>query len=120
MGRVNDVAANGDDQLHVLQQLAKEELLSQEQFKKIMELDDKTLPAVADIIIETKSGQGLKFLPRTIVGLSKKLALLIEELGKTGMSRVKRELEGVIDELLRQGGVTLEQYLKIKEDNNIL
>ncbi len=112
--------ANGDDQLHVLQQLAKEELLSDEQFQKMIELEDMTMPAVVDIIKETKTGQGLKFLPRSIVGLSKKLPILIEELVKTGMSRVKRELSGVFEELLRQGGVTLKQYLQIKEDNNIL
>ena len=78
------------------------------------------MPAVVDIIKETKTGQGLKFLPRSIVGLSKKLPVLIEELVKTGLSRVKREVSGVIEELLRQGGITLKQYLQIKEDNNIL
>ena len=120
MERVKNATDNGDDQLHVLQQLAKEEMLSDEQFQKMIELEDMTMPAVVDIIKETKTGQGLKFLPRSIVGLSKKLPVLIEELVKTGLSRVKREVSGVIEELLRQGGITLKQYLQIKEDNNIL
>ena len=78
------------------------------------------MPAVADIIKDTKTGQGLNFLPRTLTKLTKKLTLLLEELSKTGQSRVKKEVAGVLEELLRQGGVSLHKYQEIKDENNIL
>ena len=104
---------------HILQQLAREELLSKEQFGKIMELEEITLPVVADIIKETKIGQGLKCLPRTVVALSAKLPLLIKELQETGQARVRNELAGILEELYRQEGIPYERYNKLKKDNNI-
>ena len=118
--QLNDADGDKDRIKDALEQLAREDLLSDEQFEKILELEDITLPAVADIIKGTKLGQGLKFLPRTIVGLTAKLPLLLEELSRTGQSRVKKEVAGVLEELLRQGGVSLHKYQEIKDENNIL
>ena len=118
--RLNDADGDKDRMKDVLRQLAQEDLLSEEQFAQLMELEDLTLPAVVNIIKETKVGQGLKFLPRTITGLTKKLPLLLEDLTKTGHSRVKREVDGILEELLRQGGVSLHKYQEIKDEHNIL
>ena len=75
--RLNGVQGDEDMMANALQQLAREELLSPDQYKKLNELEGITLSAIADIIKETKIGYGIKFLPRTIGDLSKKLPLLI-------------------------------------------
>ena len=59
-------AADGDkDRIaDVLRQLARKELLSDEQLAEIMELEKISLSTIADIIKETKTGQGLKFFTK--------------------------------------------------------
>ena len=47
--RLKEVKEEHDVQ-HVLQQLAREELLSEDEFQRILELEEITLPIVADII----------------------------------------------------------------------
>ena len=118
--RLQNVLDDKDRIKDVLRQLAREDLLSEEQFEQIMEIEEFSLPAVADIVKGTKTGQGLKFLPRTIVGLTAKLPLLLQELQETGQSRVKNELAGVLEEPLRRGGISLKRYQHIKHENNIL
>jgi len=117
--RIKD-ADDADNILLALQQLAREELLSEEQYQKIAGLEEITLPNVADIIKETKVGQGLKCLPRTVVGLSAKIPLLVKELKETGHACVRNELAGVLEELYRQEGIPFKQYYRLKKDNNIL
>ena len=46
-----------------LKQLVKEELVSPEKNRKLSELEDVNLPAIAVVIKKTKIGKGLKFLP---------------------------------------------------------
>ena len=47
----------------ILKQLAREELLSEEQYLKLAQIsvDELTSSILADIIKETKIGQGIKF-----------------------------------------------------------
>ena len=79
---VNDIAKNrvrvreivrrfiqaGDDsksRLWTIEQLAKEELLSEQQNFKLVEIiDEIDVKQLTDVIIETKIGQGMNFLPR--------------------------------------------------------
>ena len=68
---------------------------------------------------ETKIGQGLKFLPREMDTLKAKLPLLIEEMVKTGQTRVKTELTGILEELLRRGGIPLHRYEALKKEHSI-
>ena len=77
------------------------------------------LPIVVDIVKETKVGQGVKFLPRVLDDLKKKLPLLLEEMVEKGHARVKKELEGILEELLRRGGISLRRYKALKEEHNI-
>ena len=54
-----------DDIKNVLKRLIREELISEEQFKKLNNLEGKfDLPAVVLVIKDTKVGRGLKFLPK--------------------------------------------------------
>ena len=86
-----------------------------------MELEDITLPVVADIVKDTKVGQGLNFLPRTLSALTKKLHLLLtSDSVDTKLSSVKREVAGILDELLRRGDISLKRYQHIKDEHNIL
>jgi hypothetical protein len=102
--------------LFVLKQLVKEELISDDQFDKLVELEELDLPTIAKIIRETKIGQGLKFLPKTIGNLTKSLQAGLEELVDTGSSVLKSKLAGVLEELLRRGAITHERYTTIKQD----
>ena len=47
------------------QQLAKEELLSEQQYLNLVKIiDEIDIKQLTDVIRETKSGQGMNFLPR--------------------------------------------------------
>ena len=68
-----------DNEQDILKRLIRDGLLSEEQFKKLSALGDLIHPeAVADIVKDTKVGQELKFLPRTLNGLHKSWQLLQE------------------------------------------
>ena len=58
----------GDDsrsRLWIIEQLAKEELLSEQQYFKLFEIiDDIDIKQLTDVIRETKIDQGMNFLPR--------------------------------------------------------
>ena len=60
---------NKDEMLHVLKTLVCEEHLSDEQFEQLAVLEDPDLDTIKKVIPETKIGEGLKFLPRTITNL---------------------------------------------------
>ena len=61
---------DAQDAVFTLKQFVKEELLSPELFTKLSELEDMDLPAISAVINETKIGQGLKFLPQTLVDIA--------------------------------------------------
>ena len=74
--RLNDVVDDEDTITNTLPKLAREELLPPDQYITLSQLEEITLPAIANIIKETKIGNGVEFLPRTIGHLFKKLPLL--------------------------------------------
>ena len=86
---------------------AREELLSPQQFAKIM--DANNVRDADKIIEETKIGHGMKFLPSKLIDLKRKLEELLEEPDET-------QAKAVIEELLRRGE---ERYLKELVNNVI-
>ena len=56
-----DDAQNARDISNILEQLVREEMLSHEQYEKLVELEELELPSVVEIIKETKMGQGLNY-----------------------------------------------------------
>ena len=87
--------------------------MSEEQFKKLSALQDLTdLKEVADIVKDTKVGQGLKFLPRTLDGLHKSWQLLQEELDETGSAMIINCLAAVLQELNRCKIISYKLYVK--------
>ena len=96
-----------DNEQDILKRLTREELLPEEQFMKLSTLEDFTdLEAVADIVKDTKVGQGLKFIPRTLDGLHKSWQLLQKELGEIqltdlkGSGMIRNHLAAVLQELI--------------------
>ena len=59
-------AEDKDEMSTILQMLVREGLLSDEQFKQLGELEDPDFEKITEVIKDTKMGQGLNFLPRTI------------------------------------------------------
>ena len=104
----------------VLKQLIKERLISEEQFEKLVEHEDLDLPIITRIIKETKIGQGLKFLPKTIGNLTDTLQLMIQELIDTGSSVIREKITSILEELLNRKAITHERYTAIKEEHNIV
>ena len=117
---MDDVFDNERVKESTLKLLTREGLLSQEQFLQLNQLKDLDLPQVADIIKGTKIGQGIRFLPTTLSELKKKLGDSLEELVRTGLTNVKKDVHAVLDELLRRNDIPIEQYIALKEDNNLL
>ena len=65
MRRTVDAMGKKEEIAFILKQLAREELLSEEQYLKLAQISiDDLTSRLANIIKETKIGQGIKFLPR--------------------------------------------------------
>ena len=85
-----------------LEPLVREEVLSHGQYQKLVELEELDLPTVLEIIKETKIGEGLQFLPKTIGPLKKMLQSLLEELTEKENLIVRSGLSAVLEELHQQ------------------
>ena len=71
-----------------------------EQFEKISELKNIDLSTIANTFKDTKVGEGINFLWRTIVGLTKTLPLLLSELTETGMKQIRKEIAAMLSSSL--------------------
>ena len=123
MRRTADAMGKKEDMAYILKQLAREELLSEEQYLKLAQIgiDELTSSRLADIIKETKIGQGIKILPRKLSDLTKQLQIWLEELAKSKESAVQKKVVAVLNELLQELQELLqERYDLIKEDNDIV
>ena len=109
-----------DDIKNALGRLAREELLSEEQYDKLIKLEKMDLPTIARVINETKVGRGLSFLPRKVSDLKNSLYSLLTGLGESGNLMIKKKLAAVLEELRRLKAISDEQYTVIKKDNDIM
>ena len=70
MRRFNQAGDDSRSRLWVIEQVAKEELLSEQQYFKLVEIiDELDIKQLTDVIRETKIGQGMNFLPRKTGGI---------------------------------------------------
>ena len=101
-----------------LNQLYHEELLSQVQYDKMKELgNNNNLQAIADIIKDTKYGQGLKFLPRELSELRKDFQRLITKTESEGITKLEKNLmTAYLNELLKQKVITEHECNSVKEE----
>ena len=95
----------------ILRSLLREELLSWKQFSQLEEIGVSDLAAIAEIIKETKVGRGLLFLPRTNHGLKQMLLSMIDN-----SLNDSTKMYALVDELLRQKGISQRQSEEIKNE----
>ena len=103
MTRLDDAQDKRDIE-NITKQLLRDDLLSEEQYKKLLQLEEVDLPIIADIIKETKIGQELKFLPMKLNDLTKNLKTWLEELAETGSTTMKNKITGIL--LFRESSIT--------------
>ena len=135
---VNDIARNrtrvkeiihrfvqaGDDKdmrLWVIENLAKEELVSESQRVKLVEeIEAMDIKRLSDIIKEAKIGQGLEFLPRKTEVLIDTLQQMLQELVDHGGAALKEKILPYLNELLHRKEISVKRYDELKEQNDIV
>ena len=108
-------AEDKDGMLTVLKTLVREEHLSDEQFERLAELEDPDLHTIKEVITDTKVGEGLRFLPRTISNLRYTLQSLLAELKESGSAALKSKITAIMEELLRRNAIRVEKYENLNE-----
>ena len=134
---VNDIARNrsrikeivhrfaqaGDDKnmrLWVIENLAKEELISEQQHLKLVEeIDAMDIKKLTDIIKETKIGQGLEFLPRKTGVLIDTFQQMLQELVNHGGAALKENILSFLNELVHRKKISVKRYDELKEQHDI-
>ena len=101
--------------LTVLKTLVREGHLSDEQFEQLAELEDPDLHIIKEVITNTKVGEGLKFLPRTISNLRHTLQSLFTKLKESGSTLLKSKITTIMEELSRRNAIRVGEYENLKE-----
>ena len=78
-------------------------LISDKQFEELKPLENTEIKETSNILKSTKIGQGIPFLPTSLEGLR-------DMFGKLWTDGVKNKILPLINELLRRGGMTDDQY----------
>ena len=107
-------AEDKEEMSTILQMLVREGLLSDEQFKQLGELEDPDLEKITEIIMDTKIGQGLNFLPRTISKLRHTLHSLLIELEENGSEFIKSKVASILEELFNRNAIRRREYVNLK------
>ena len=135
---VNDIAGNrprvkeivnrfnqaGDDKktrVSVLASLAKEELISEQQYSKLIEeIDAMDIKKLTDIIRETKIGRGMNFLPRKTDVLIDTLQQWLQELVENGGTVLKNHISSLLNELRQRKKISEERYEQLRQQHDIM
>ena len=107
-------AEDKEEMSTILQMLVREGLLSDEQFKQLGELEDPDLNKITEVIMDTKIGQGLNFLPRTISKLRHTLHSLLTELEENGSEFIKSKVASILEVLLNRIAIRRGEYVNLK------
>ena len=107
-------AEDKDGMLTVLKTLVREGHLSDEQFE-LVELEDPDLHTIKEVITNTKVGEGLKFLPRTISNLRHTLQSLLTELKESRNTLLKSKITAIMEELSSRSAIRVGEYENLKE-----
>ena len=99
--RIDDAEENEAD---IWKILVREGLISDDQFEELENLENTEIEKVSSVLKGSKIGQGVSFLPTTLAALR----YTFGQLWKAGDD--KNEILPVLQELLRRGGMTDEQY----------
>ena len=107
-------AEDKEEMSTILQMLVREGLLSDEQFKQLGELEDPGLEKITEVTMDTKIGQGLNFLPRTISKLRHTLHSLLAELEENGSEFIKSKVASILEELFNRNAIRHGEYVNLK------
>ena len=91
-------AESKENMLHVLKMLVREGLLSDDQFESLTELEEPDLQTIKEVITDTKVGDGLNLLPRTLSSLRHTLQSLLKDLKESGGMFLKSKVITILDE----------------------
>ena len=120
----NRFSQAGDDResrLWILKQLAQEKHLSDDQYLKLYEMvDEINNQKLADVVKETKFGQGIDFMPRKTTVLLDNLRESLLELTEKGGNALQNYISAMLNELFQRKAISKERYNELKEENNIL
>ena len=120
MNRFNQAGDDKKMRLWVIEQLAKEELVSEQQyFKLVEEIDEIDIKKLTNIIRETKIGQGMDFLPRKTDVLIDTLQQWLQELVENGGTALKNHISSLLNELRQRKKISEERYDQLKEQHSI-
>ena len=120
---VNRFSQAGDDRdsrLWIIKQLAKENLIMEQQyFRLVEEIEELDIKRLIDIIKEYKIGEGLDFLPRKTNRLIDTLQEWLDEFVEKGSSTLKNKSGAVLNEFLRKKEISFQRYDEIKGEHHI-
>ena len=120
---VNRFSQAGDDRdsrLWIIKQLAKENLVTEHQYLRLIdEIEELDIKRFIDIIKEFKIGEGLDFLPRKTNKLVDTLQEWLDEFVEKRSSALKNKIGAVLNELLRRKEISPQRYDEIKGEHNI-
>ena len=110
-------AEDEEDIVNTLEALRREDLISLEQYEKLMVDDAAFDPQTTVMIIkDTKVGRGLKFLPRELTDLKNKIQSAINEENIS-----LKDILVYLDEMFRKNGISVNDYKSIKKEiDNII
>ena len=114
--RIDDAEDNEED---IWKLLARQGLISDEQFEKLSKMDNTDIETIASVLEGVKMSQGVPFLPTSLEGLRTIFGALWTEYTKNGSEKMKNKLLPVLKGLLR-GGFTDEQYLTLIKEFDTL
>ena len=110
-------AEDEEDIVNTLEALRREDLISLEQYEKLMVDDAAFDPRTTVMIIkDTEVGRGLKFLPRKLTDLKNKIQSAINEENIS-----LKDILVYLDEMFRKNGISVNDYQSIKKElDNII
>ena len=121
VNRFNQAGDDSKSRLWVIEQLAKENLLSEQQYFKLAEVIDETdIEQLTDVIRESKIGQGMNFLPRKTDELIDTLGEWIQEFVENGGTVLQNKISSLLNELFQRKKISEERYNELKQEHNII
>ena len=121
VNRFNQAGDDSKSRLWIIEQLAKEKLLSEQQYFKLAEvIDEIDIEQLTDVIRESKIGQGMDFLPRKTGELFDTLREWIQEFVENGGTTLQNKISSLLNELFQRKKISEERYNELKEEHNIM
>ena len=113
-------ANSEENYINQLHSLAREELISENEFDTLYSSRNKRdISNVANIIKLTKIGRGVRFLPRTTRGLYDSLNAIVDLVPNSSNLVLKTELFAILDKLLQRKAITDKDYNIVRNVVNL-